>query len=163
MKAVIIFLLTIAGLFASGQSFVSPLRVDENVAVLAKKLAYAAVSSKKKILLSGDIATNIPGLYQKFFVFVCKGKRFSLYYQWQAGEPSLFNQEFLSLYVRKEGTDGPDDLRGYKDFHLNGTWDECRLGTFSYSFSPPDEGNNFDAEIQEDYRQALKEALSYFN
>jgi len=166
-KAIFLFSFMLISFLGFGQSFSSssfssPFRINEEGAVLARKLAYTLASSNKNFLLSGNVITGTPGVYQKFFVFRHQGKRFSVYYQWQAGEPSLINDEFLSIYVRKEGTDGPDDLQGYKDYHLNGSWDEHRVGIYHY-WAEIEESNYFDNEIQKEYLAVLKEALLYFN
>lgn len=161
-KAIFVFSFSLISFLGFGQSFTSPFRIDEQGVILARKLANTLTNTDKKFLLSGDVATDVSGLYQKFFVFIHEGKRFSVYYQWQAGEPSLVNDEFLSVYVRKEGSDGPDDLQAYKDYHINGSWDEHHVGIYCY-WAEIEESSYFDNEIQKEYLSALREALSYFN
>lgn len=161
-KAIFVFSFLLISFLGFGQSFTSPFRIDEQGIILARKLANTLTNTDKRFLLSGDVATDVPGLYQKFFVFIHKGKRFSVYYQWQAGEPSLINDEFISVYVRKEGSDGPDDLQGYRDYHLNGSWDEHCTGIYRY-WAETEESSYFDNEIQKEYLSAVREALSYFN
>jgi hypothetical protein len=161
-KAILILTLALTFFSGFGQSFSSPFRIDEQGIILARKLANKLNNTDKKFLLSGNVTTDVAGVYQKFFVFCCNGKRFSIYYQWQAGDPSLINDEFLSVYVRKEGSDDPDDLQGYKDYHLNGSWDEHRVGIYHY-WAETEESTYFDNEIQTEYLVVLKEALSYFN
>ncbi len=162
-----IFLIVAPAIF--GQHYFNPfsaiVRTDADVAKLSRQLACVLASKvPESCLLTGKVSTDLPGVYQKFVVFSHQGKRFSIYYQWQVDyDGSLLNEnDFLSIYVRPEGSQGPDDLEYYKDYFLNGSWDEAGSGRYLY-LAELEESNSFDRLIQHDYIIALKSALSYFN
>lgn len=167
-KAIFLCCFVFTFFFGFGQGYFNPLsaiaRADAEGTILSRQLAFQISSEAKPYLLAGEVLTNIPGVYQKFVVFSHQGKRVSVYYQWQADRDGalLKENEFISIYVRPEGTQDPDNLEYYKDYLLNGTWDEFSSGRCLY-LAESEESESFDSVTQGQYISALKFVLSYFN
>lgn len=164
MKQMVLFLLIfLFGVTAAAQLQLSCCRVDPDVSPLVRRLAIDMIDSKESFILEGVLPTSDPYLHEIFRVFEYKGKRFSLYYQWDVREPiSLDNQEYFAIYVRPIGTTDPESLLYFKDYHLNGSWDECGDSGIQYSWEYF-EGSWFDEERQKQFIATLKEALEYIN
>jgi len=167
-KVALLFLLTISASFLSAQAFyfnplVSVGRIDTTGTRLVRQLAIQITDSRNnnKFLLSGEVATGSRELKQHYAVFTHKGKRYSVYYQWDISEPILLMScEFLMISVHPEGTDDPEDLVSYKDYHLDGSWDEYSHGQYIYLAEYEDRFS--DDNYQKNFLQTIKEALAFF-
>jgi len=170
-KAVLLVLLTISFSvgFLSAQEFylnpnISVSRINLDAASLVRQLAYQIVAgeNQEKFLVAGPIKTNSRELYQWHVVFSHRGKRYSIYYQWDiVSRANYWNYNFLRISVRPEGTHGYDDLVSYKDYHLNGSWDECLVGRSIYLAELCD-GYAQDTIYQKNFLDTIKEALGFF-
>ncbi|MDD3285102.1 MAG: hypothetical protein PHG95_00450 [Patescibacteria group bacterium] len=167
-KVILLFLLTISVGFLSAQEFyLNPLvsigRIDTAGARLVRQLAFqiAASSNQNKFLISGEVATGSHELKQRYAVFTHHGKRYSVYYQWDVSDViSLANYEFLRISVRPEGTDDPEHLTSFKDYHLNGSWDEYFNNQYIYPAEYEDEFS--DSNYQKKFIESVKDALTFF-
>lgn len=168
-KAVLFFILFVFSAVTSAQVFyldplVSVGRIDTVGARLVHQLAYEITSGKNqgKFLVYGEVSTGSLELKQRFVVFSHNGKRFSVYYQWDISEPiCLWNYEFLRISVRPEGTTDHEHLISFKDYHLNGTWDEYAKGRYIYLSEYEDECS--DSKYQKKFIEIVKDALAFFN
>ena len=81
----------------------------------------------------------------------------------------MFNQDWdssLILYVRPEGSEGPDSLKIFRDDYLNGSWDRAWMNGQELDGEYLDGGyqdrsNKYD-DIQNEFIRYLKFALEYF-
>jgi len=164
-KAAFLIIFVCAGLMSSAQfSPVNPfdelLRTDTTGIRLVREVATAMMNSDKDFIDQGAIDSELPYLQQSFVVFEQAGQRFSLYYQWDTREDLLDSEDYLVIYSRPIGTDNPESLTRYCDYHLNGSWDEYSNNRCNYYWDDLT-GSKLDAKIQAQYISVLKQALSY--
>lgn len=161
------FLITVlcAGLVSTAQfSPVNPfdelLRTDTIGTHLVRQLAAEIMSSEKNFIDQGGVDTGLPYLQQSFVVFEQAGQRFSIYYQCDTRDDLLNTEDYLAVYVRPIGTDSPESLTRYCDYHLNGSWDEYADNRCNYYWDDLI-GSKLEIKIQNQYLVVLKQALSY--
>lgn len=164
-KAAFLIMLLCAGLISTAQfSPVNPFeelaRTDTTGMRLVRQLATVMMSSEKNFMDQGAIDSELPYLLESYVVFECQGQRFSLYYQWDTREDKLTAEDYFVVYVRPIGTDGPETLTRYSDYHLNGSWDEYGDGRCNF-YGNDLEGSKLDDKIQAQYLIVLKQALDY--
>ena len=171
-KAVLFFAFALFLITVKAQEFyINPMvsvgRIDTASARLVRNLTYEMVykmnQSLEKFLTFGEISTGTQELKQRFVVFIYNGNRYSIYHQWDTSDAiSLMNYEFLSIFVRPEGTTDPEHLISFKDYHLNGTWDEYSNGCY-ISLAEYEQGELSDAQTQAKFIRVIKDALAFFN
>jgi len=146
-------------------------RIDPKAAALVKTLAREVEYPTRACLLQSKEEVY-EDIWESFVVIKSHGLRISVYYQsssYYQNSGVLFNQDWdssLILYVRPEGSEGPDSLKIFRDDYLNGSWDRAWMNGQELDGEYLDGGyqdrsNKYD-DIQNEFIRYLKFALEYF-
>jgi hypothetical protein len=152
-----------SGQCLAGEPFAAFSRVENPTRLMVEQLSSFILnpSDTNNLLWRGKIPTGRDYLHQECLVFVKDGYRFSLYYQWDVRLLFFLDrQEYLSIYVRPEGTTDPESLVYFKDFYLNGSWDEYGSAGIALSWEYF-EGSDFDERRQRQFCSLVSETLEY--